>query len=82
MIDNRRFDKRFIWNPSNCECKNDKLCDAGDCLDYKNCKCRKKLVDRLAEECSENIDGNKMIYNATLYDYGKYAILVQYKWYY
>ena len=37
----------------------------------KNCKCRKKLVDRLAEECSENIDGNKMIYYGTLNDYGK-----------
>ena len=25
-------------------------------LDYKNCKCRKKLTDKLVEECSENID--------------------------
>ena len=32
---------------------------------------QKKLVDRLAEECSENIDLNKMIYNSTLNDYGK-----------
>ena len=28
----------------------------GEYLDYKNCKCRKKLVDKLVEECSENID--------------------------
>ena len=35
------------------------------------CKWRKKLVDRLVEECSENIDGNKMIYDGTLNDYGK-----------
>ena len=28
-----------------------------------NCKCRKKLVDKLVEECSENINGNEMIYN-------------------
>ena len=27
---------------------------------------RKKLVDKLAEECSENIHGNKIIYNGTL----------------
>ena len=40
-------------------------------LDYKNCKCRKRLIDRLVEECSENIDGNKMICNSTLNDYGK-----------
>ena len=40
-------------------------------LDYKNCKCRKRLVDKLVEECSENIDGNKIIYNGTLNYYGK-----------
>ena len=32
---------------------------------------QKKLVDRLAEECSENIDRNKMIYPGTLNGYGK-----------
>ena len=31
----------------------------------------KKLSDRLAEKCSENIDGNKMTYNGTLNNYGK-----------
>ena len=56
---------------SNCECKCDKLCDVGGYLDYKNCKCRKRLIDRLVEECSENIDGNKMVYNSTLNDYEK-----------
>ena len=25
-------------------------------LDYENCKCRKSLVDKLVEECNENID--------------------------
>ena len=35
-------------------------------LDYKNGKCRKRLIDKLVEECSENIDGNEMIYNKTL----------------
>ena len=39
----------FIWNPSNCECECDK-CDIGEYLDYSNCKCRRKLVDPLAEE--------------------------------
>ena len=49
----------------------DKSCDIGQYLDYKNCKCRKELITNLVEECSENIDGNKMIYNETLNDYGK-----------
>ena len=31
-------DKGFIWNPSDCECECDKLCNAGEDLDYKNCK--------------------------------------------
>ena len=59
-------DKGFIWNPSNCECKCDKSCDIGEYLDYKNCKCRKRIIDKLFEECSENIDGNEMLYNETL----------------
>ena len=47
------WDKRFIWNPSNCECEYDKSCDIGEHLDYENCKCRKKLVEKLVEECTE-----------------------------
>ena len=39
--------------------------------DNKNCKCRKKLICKLVEKCSENIDGNEMIYNTTLNDYRK-----------
>ena len=49
-----------------CKCECDKSCDVGEYLDYKNCKCRNKLVDKLVEECSENIDGNKMLQNETL----------------
>ena len=48
--------KGSIWNSSNCECKYDKSCDIGEYLNYKNCKCRKKLVDKLVDECTENID--------------------------
>ena len=40
-------------------------------LNYKNCKCRSKLVDKLVEECSDNIDGNEMIYNGNLNGYEK-----------
>ena len=33
---------------------------AGEYLDYENCKCRKKLVDKLIEECTESIDEVKI----------------------
>ena len=66
MIDKGRCDKGFIWGPSNFECECDKSCAIGRFLDYENCKCRKKIVDQLAEECSDEIDGNKMIYNTTV----------------
>ena len=59
-------DKGFIGNPSNCECECDKSRDIGEYLDHKNCKCRKKIIDKLIEECSENIDGNEMLYKEIL----------------
>ena len=52
--------KNFFRNPSNCECKCDKSCDVGAYLDYANCKCRKRLIHKLVEECSENIDDRKL----------------------
>ena len=60
LIDKGSCDKGFIQNSSNCECECDKSCYVGEYLDYSNCKCRKKLVDKLVEECSENIDEIKM----------------------
>ena len=42
-------DKEFIWNLSNCESECDKACDVSEYLDYENCKCRKKFVDKLVE---------------------------------
>ena len=40
------------------------------------CKCRKSLIAKLVEECSENVGEkqlrlNKTIYNSTLNDYEK-----------
>ena len=52
LIDKDVCDKGSIWNPSNCQCEWDKSCDVGEYLDYENCKCRKKLV----EKCTESID--------------------------
>ena len=71
LIDKGICDKGFIWNPINCDCDCNQLCDVGEYLDYKNCKCRKKLIGKLVAECSENIDGNKMIYNGSLIDHKK-----------
>ena len=56
LIDKGVCDKGFIWNPSSCECERYKSCDFSEYLGYKKCKCKKKLVDKLVEECTENID--------------------------
>ena len=53
LTDKGVCDKGFIWNPSNCKWECDESCDIGEYLDYENCKCRKKLVDKLVEECTE-----------------------------
>ena len=60
LIDKGVCDKEFIWNPSNCKCECDKSCNIGEYLDYSNYKCRKILVDKLIEECTENIDEIKI----------------------
>ena len=60
LIDKGVCEKGYIWNPSNCECECDKSCDVGEYLDEKNCKCRKKLVDKLTEEYTENIEELKI----------------------
>ena len=55
------FDKGFIWKPSNCECERDNSCDIDEYLDYENCKWRKKLLDKLVEECTENIEETRLV---------------------
>ena len=57
-------DKGYIWNPSNCQCECNKSCGIGQYLDYKSCVCRNSLVDKLVEECTNVINGDK-IYNKT-----------------
>ena len=54
----------YDWNPSICECECDKSCDVGEYLDYENCKCRKRLIDKLVEASSEDINGNELIHDA------------------
>ena len=58
-------------NTSNCKCECDKSCDVGEYLDYANCQCRKRLIDKLVTECNEDINKNEMIYNGNLNYYGE-----------
>ena len=51
-------------NPSNCECKCDKSYNFGEYLHYENCKCGKRLVDKLIGECNENIEETSLINSA------------------
>ena len=61
MIDKGICNKGFIWNPSDCNCECDKACNVGEYLDYRNCKCRKRIIDKLVEECSKNIYENETL---------------------
>ena len=60
LIDKGDCDKGFIWNPRNCECKCKKPCDFSEYLDYKNCKFKERLVNKLIDECNEAIDTVKL----------------------
>ena len=61
LIDKGTCDIGFIWNPSNCECECDKSFDVGEYLDYSDCKCRKKLADKLIDECTKTIEEMKLV---------------------
>ena len=57
MIDKGVCDKGFIWDPSNCECEYDKSRDIGEYLGYENCK---KVVDKLVQKCTKNVEEVKL----------------------
>ena len=61
MIDKGKCDRGFVWNPSNCECECYKSCDFSEYFDYKNCQCKKRLVDNLVEECTVNIEETRLV---------------------
>ena len=61
LIDKGICDKGFVWNSNNCACECAKSCDIGEYLDYKSCECRKRIIDKLVEECSENIYENETL---------------------
>ena len=41
--------------------KCDKSCNIEQHLDYKNCKCKRELIDKLVEECWGETTGKKII---------------------
>ena len=53
--------KGFIWNLISWECECDKTCGVDEYLNYENLKCRKKLVDRLVDECTETVEELKLL---------------------
>ena len=55
LIDKGICDKGIMKNHSICDCDCDKSCKVGQCLDYENCKFRKRMIDKLVGKCSESI---------------------------
>ena len=85
LIDKGVCDKGYIWNPSNCECECDKSCDVGEYLDYKNCKCRKRLLDKLVDEYTETVEEVKpdiitLAENANCYKCNSYTVYTVLFW--
>ena len=60
-MSNKRYYLANVEIKYNCDCEFDKSCNIGEYLDYSNCKCRKRLVDKLVEECTESIDETRLI---------------------
>ena len=82
LIDKGVCDKGYICNPSNCECESDKSCDIGEYLDYKNCKCRKRLIDKIVDECTKTVEEVKLAIitlaeNENSYKYSSYTLYRQ-----
>ena len=73
LIDKDMCDKGFIWNPSNCKCECAKGCNVGEYIDYENYKCRKKLIDKLVEECTENIEEIRLLEKTSSENEHKYS---------
>ena len=51
----------FIWNLSHYECECYKPCDFSEYLDYKYCKCKNRLANKLVAECTENIEETRLV---------------------
>ena len=56
LVSKLACDKGYMWNPSTCSCECDRYCETGQYLNYKNCVCRKKMIDDLIEQCTSIVD--------------------------
>ena len=65
LINKDICDKGYIFNPNNCKCECDKSCNTSQYLDYLDCKCKKKIIDLIVEECTEYNDNKTKIVNKT-----------------
>ena len=56
LIDKGVCDKGYSWNPSIVSVNViNHVGDVGEYLDYENCECRKRLIDKLVYECTETV---------------------------
>ena len=55
LVSKLACDKGYMWNRSTCSCECDRYCETGQYLDYKNCVCRKKIIDDLIEQCTSTV---------------------------
>ena len=56
LVSKLACDNGYMWNPSTCSCECDIYCETGQYIDYKNCVCRKKIIDDLIEQCTSIVD--------------------------
>ena len=66
LIDKGTCNKGYIFNPSNCKCECDKSCNTSQYLDYLDCKCKRKIIDLIVEECTEYDDNKTKLVTVTV----------------
>ena len=49
-------EKGYMWDPSTCACECDMWCKPGQYLDYENCVCKNKLIDKINSICTSFIN--------------------------
>ena len=77
--------QRWNKNPSSCDCECDKACDVGEYVGYEHCKCRKKLIDKLVDECTETFEEVKLASitlaeNENSYKFSSYTVYTALFW--
>ena len=56
FVDKMVCEKGYMWNPSICTCECDMSCKPGQYLDYKNCVCKNKLINKVSSLCTSFIN--------------------------